>query len=308
MLKDKNKSKGVFEWLIVAGILGVMLLHSAVIANVISPNSLPDINIVLLADVKDHGQFEHDYPLWQRRWALLLGGRNIGDSNEKQVNLFGLQVLDYNVITEGKSSIKVSGAWEWPSEEQFKTADVIVAYCYLKWNPQRIKQVEDYLSRGGGFVVVHPASWTEPQPLPEVAKLIGISGFKLYRHGIIDLKIKAPDNPIFKGLYSKDIHDGIIFKDESYWPAVIETDIEVLATSYEKSEDSNDIKPQTMIWTHTFGKGRVFGCLLGHNTWTFDNISFRYILLRGIAWAGNKPINCFDQIAKQNATIGIPME
>ena len=33
--------------------------------------------IVLLADIKDHGENEHDYPLWQRRWALLLGGKNI---------------------------------------------------------------------------------------------------------------------------------------------------------------------------------------------------------------------------------------
>jgi len=30
--------------------------------------------IVLLADVKDHGPEDHDYPLWKERWARLLGG------------------------------------------------------------------------------------------------------------------------------------------------------------------------------------------------------------------------------------------
>lgn len=32
------------------------------------------LTILLLADVKDHGENEHDYPLWQERWARLLGG------------------------------------------------------------------------------------------------------------------------------------------------------------------------------------------------------------------------------------------
>ncbi len=37
--------------------------------------SLRPIHLVLLADVKDHGPGAHDYPLWQKRWALLIGGR-----------------------------------------------------------------------------------------------------------------------------------------------------------------------------------------------------------------------------------------
>ena len=53
------------------------------------PNSEP-LHIVLLADEKDHGPAGnglHDYPLWQKRWALLLGGEEASD--EKQVNLAG---------------------------------------------------------------------------------------------------------------------------------------------------------------------------------------------------------------------------
>jgi type 1 glutamine amidotransferase len=264
----------------------------------VSPKVLPDINIVLLADVKDHGKNEHDYPLWQKRWALLLGGVKAADPCVTQVNLFGSPIGDYNEISKGVEGVQVTTAWEWPSEEQFKTADVIVAYCYLKWNQQRLKQVEEYLSRGGGLVVIHPASWTEPQPSQDVANLIGISGYKNYRHGVVDLKITSPDNPI-----CKDLPGTITFDDESYWPAAIQTDIEVLATSDEKIGDSNELKPQTIFWTHTFGKGRVFGCVPGHNVWTFDDPYFRIILLRGIALAGNQSPYRFDSLVLRGAAL-----
>ncbi|MGA2173239.1 MAG: ThuA domain-containing protein [Sedimentisphaerales bacterium] len=271
----------------------------AVLSKAVSPKGLPDMNIVLLADVKDHGENEHDYPLWQKRWALLLGGRNAGDNKETQVNLFGPALGDYNEITGGGPYAKVETAWEWPSEEQFQTADVIVAFCYLKWNEQRIKQVESYLSSGKGLVVVHPASWTKPEPSPEVAKLIGISGYKLYRHGIVDLKITAPEHPICLGLPEK-----IRFDDEVYWPAGIQTEIEVLGTSDERGGgDSNDLKPQTIFWTHSFGKGRVFGCLPGHNNWTFDDPYFRILLLRGIAWAGGQSPYRFDGLVLRGAAL-----
>ena len=35
------------------------------------------LNIVLLADAKDHGENEHDYPRRQSRWGLLLGDRTL---------------------------------------------------------------------------------------------------------------------------------------------------------------------------------------------------------------------------------------
>ena len=45
------------------------------------------LKIVLFADTKDHGPGEHDYPRWQTRWALLLGGASA--STEKAANLDG---------------------------------------------------------------------------------------------------------------------------------------------------------------------------------------------------------------------------
>jgi hypothetical protein len=52
-------------------------------------DQLRTLHVVLLADVKDHGPGAHDYPLWQKRWALLLGGRQAAGDAVKQINLFG---------------------------------------------------------------------------------------------------------------------------------------------------------------------------------------------------------------------------
>ncbi len=271
----------------------------AVLAKAVRPTAVFSKKIILLADVKDHGENEHDYPLWQKRWALLLGGKNAVDACETQVNLFGPAVGDYNEFAASRPYAQVETAWQWPSEEQFKTADVIVAYCYLNWNPQRLKQVEQFLSRGGGFVVVHPATFTKPEPSEEVAKLLGVGGYKLYRHGLVELKISDSNNPICLGLPGK-----IRFDDETYWPATPVVDIEVLATSDEKvAKDANDVKPQTIFWTHRYGKGRVFGCVLGHNMWTFDDPYFRILLLRGIAWAAGESPYQLDLLALRGASL-----
>jgi hypothetical protein len=62
---------------------------------------LRELNVVLVAFKKDHGPDEHDYPLWQKRWAVLLGGKKAGQ--EDQVNLYG-------PAPEGKQKRTLSGA------------------------------------------------------------------------------------------------------------------------------------------------------------------------------------------------------
>jgi type 1 glutamine amidotransferase len=69
------------------------------------------------------------------------------------------------------------------------------------------------------------------------------------------------------------------------------------------SKDANDVKPQTIFWTHKYGKGRVFGCQPGHNNWTFDDAYFRILLLRGIAWASGESPYRFDSLVVQGAAI-----
>jgi type 1 glutamine amidotransferase len=256
------------------------------------------LHVVLLADEKDHGPAGnglHDYPLWQKRWALLLGGEVASD--EKQVNLVGPPDERIN-YRKGMPNVQVISAWHWPSNAQFETADVIVAYCYLQWTDQRLAQVRRYLDGGGGFVLIHSATWTKPKPSREVAELVGVGGFRLFRHGAVQLNVTAPEHPICAGL-----PEMISFEDdETFWPPTpIAEGVTVLATSVEEKgkRRSTPRAAQPMFWCYEPGAGRVFGCVLGHCAQTFDDPVFRELLLRGIAWsAGEDPMRFGELAAK----------
>jgi type 1 glutamine amidotransferase len=271
---------------------------TAVIAAAAEKPNIERLHVVLLADEKDHGPAGnglHDYPLWQKRWALLFGGEEASDA--RQVNLVGPpdESIDYR---KGMPNVKVSTASHWPSDGQFQTADVIVAYCYLQWTDQRLAQVRRYLQEGGGLVLIHSATWTKPKPSDEVAKLVGVGGFRLFRHGAVRLNVTTPEHPICAGLPETITLED----DETYWPPTpIMEGVTVLATSVEDKarRGSTPRAAQPMFWCYEPGAGRVFGCVPGHCARTFDDAVFRKLLLRGVAWsAGESPLRFGELTAK----------
>ncbi len=261
------------------------------------------LRLVLLDDRKDHGPDGnglHDYPLWKKRWALLFGGFEA--SAETHLNLYGVPIKHAD-NTRGAENVTVEGARGWPSDAQFASADVIVAYCYLAWTDARKKQVADYLGRGGGLVLIHSATWTRPKADLEVAALVGIGGFTRFRHGEVRVELAAANHPICRGLPRT-----LLLKDETYWPPTPPLDasrVTVLATSLEDVGGKDGSKqPQPLFWTYNVGHGRVFGSVPGHFAWTFDNPWFRIWLLRGIAWAAGGSPYRFDNLALRGARVG----
>lgn len=240
------------------------------------------VHVVLLADEKDHGPAGnglHDYSLWQQRWAALLGG--------------------------GASGVRVSTAWHWPSEEQFQTADVIAAYCYLNPVGERLDRLRRYLDEGGGLALIHSATWVKPEPSPEVAEVFGVGGFTLYRHGEVRLTWTAPEHPVCAGLPETIV----LADDETYWPPTpMKEGVTVLAVSVE-DEGRKGRTPraaQPMCWCFERGKGRVFGCVPGHRAETFDLPVFRKLLLRGMAWAAGEAPARFDALVEEAGAVGVP--
>jgi hypothetical protein len=80
-------------------------------------------------------------------------------------------------------------------------------------------------------VLIHSATWTRPKSLRgEVAEMIGIGGFELFRHGTVRLDMVASNHPICAGLPETIILEN----DETYWPPTpIMQGVTVLATSVE---------------------------------------------------------------------------
>ena len=271
---------------------------------------LRPLRIVLLADVKDHGPGEHDYPLWQKRWKVLLGGQAEGEP--LQANLHALlSPVEQDKLAAGAAKVEVTTAWQWPTPQQFQSADLLVMFCYPSgdqrrvWSDERMAQLDQFLGRGGGFVVIHSATYTAlklppagDHPRVDLTGLV-FDGTIQVRHGDMDVKITAPDHAICAGLPGT-----MRFIDEPYWPPRGDlSKVTVLASSDERVGESGEPSPQPMFWTYQRGKGRVYGCVLGHYNWTFDDPLFRMLLLRGMAWAAGESPYRFDPLVLRGAAV-----
>jgi putative heme-binding domain-containing protein len=226
------------------------------------------LNVVLSAGPKDHGPGEHDYPLWQRRWRTLL---------------------------ELDEDVRVTTVTGWPTAEQLAMADLVVMYSSNPgWSAAKAADLDAFLARGGGLALIHYAV-NGRDAVEAFAKRVGLAwkdGASRFRHGPLELTFPDRKHPITRGF------DKVKFVDESYWALVGDPKkVHVLASG----EEEGAARP--LLWTREQGKGRVFVCIPGHYTWTFDDPLFRVLLLRGMAWAAGEPADRFRPLVYPGATM-----
>jgi type 1 glutamine amidotransferase len=184
-----------------------------------------------------------------------------------------------------------ASAWQWPTREQFERADVLMFNCWNhNWSAERYRELDAYLARGGGIVLIHAACIADRDP-ESLAKRVGLAAQPKrtkYRHGPLELTVNAAaaDHPITRGFRAAR------FVDETYWPLIGDAkDVTVLATADEEGH------ARPMLWTFETGPGRVFGSVLGHYTWTTDDPLFRALVLRGTAWAAGHDVRRLESLA-----------
>jgi putative heme-binding domain-containing protein len=226
------------------------------------------LRIVLAGGPKDHGPGEHDYPLWLERWSALFA-------------------TDPHVAVET--------AQGWPSARQLDSADVIVMYSNNPgWDVAKGAELDRYLARGGGLVLIHYAV-DGHQAVDALAARIGMAwqgGKSAFRHGPLEVDFSGSKSPITRGL------GRLKLVDESYWDlAGDQASVDVLGSSEEVG------RPRPLFWTRSQGEGRVFVSIPGHYTWTFDDPLFRLLLLRGIAWTAGEPVDRFNELTTVGARV-----
>jgi hypothetical protein len=236
-----------------------------------APDRLPahrPLRIVLVAGPKQHGPGEHDHPAWQKAWQALLSTAE---------------------------NTEVTTAWEWPSDELRRSAQVIVLYQSGDWTSERAVGMDEYLASGGGLVYIHD-SLDGGVRAEGLARRIGLArrpGVTRFRRGELVLDFQpAQGHPIARNF------DQVRFVDENCWPLVGDPrKIHVIASIQEDNEHV------PAMWTTEAIKGRVFATVLGHNAWTFDDPLFRVLILRGIAWAAQEPVDRFNAQVTPGAQI-----
>jgi type 1 glutamine amidotransferase len=229
------------------------------------------MHVFLWAGLKSHGEGQHDYPQFLADWSKIL--------------------TEHGAI--------VDGALHGPSAADLEHTDVVVIYkgdaAYL--SDSQKAALEGYVKRGGGLVSLHD-SLCGPDPA-YFASLIG--GAK--KHGEVNYTLDAPIpytvvdrvNAIMKEMTD------ITISDEAFFSMTWSKDpaIHVLATARipatpSAGDHKDEVVPQIWTYMHSLGDGppaRAFVWMQGHTYANFANPQIQRMLLRGIAWAGNRRVD-----------------
>jgi type 1 glutamine amidotransferase len=229
------------------------------------------MHVYIWAGLKSHGEGQHDYPQFLADWSKVLTAHGA----------------------------VVDGALHSPSSADLEHTDVVVIYkgdaAYL--NDTQKSTLDEFVKRGGGLVSFHD-SLCGPDPA-YFSTLVG--GAK--KHGEVNYTLDAPvpytvvdkSNPITKDLSDLTISDEAFFtitwaKD----PAIHVLATAKIAPTRSAGDHKDEVVPQIWTYEHTVSGGqpaRAFVWMQGHTYANFANDQIQRTLLRGIAWAGKKPVD-----------------
>jgi uncharacterized protein len=244
---------------------------------------------VLLLDGESAGTF-HD---WKLTTPIL----------KKELEDTGL--FDVTVMTAPQSDGDFSGF-----HPEFAQYQVVVSNLDSPQWPANLRSAfEQYVSNGGGFVVVHAADNAFPD-WPAYNQMIGIGGWRnrtetagplwymkdskvvsdptpgnAGRHGArrpFQVTVRDPNHPIMKDLPPVWFHA----PDELYGllrgPG---QNMTILATAHSDPANRGTGNDEPMLMVLSFGKGRIFHTTMGHDAMALSCVGFITTFQRGTEWA-----------------------
>jgi len=94
--------------------------------------------------------------------------------------------------------------------------------------------------------------------------------------------VRDAEHPVTKGMPRQWMHTADQLVHGLRGPA---ENVHVLATAYSEPKKGGTGKHELMIWTVTYGKGRVFHTPMGHDVGSVRCLGFLTAMLRGTEWA-----------------------
>jgi type 1 glutamine amidotransferase len=191
----------------------------------------------------------------------------------------------------------------------FAKYDVVLSnYNGDRWPEQTRRDLEEYVTGGQGLVIIHAANnafgdWKEYNSMigmgwrdakfgdrltvddqgreVRVEKGKGPGAGHGAQHPFL-VTVRNPEHPITHGMPREWMHA----QDELYHgmrgPA---EHVTLLATAFDEKAKGGTGEHEPMIWTVTYGKGRVFHTPMGHDLTGMRCVGFIATVQRGTEWA-----------------------
>ncbi|MCH9039630.1 MAG: ThuA domain-containing protein [Chloroflexi bacterium] len=151
-----------------------------------------------------------------------------------------------------------------------------------------------YIRGGKGFVCIHiagaaPPEWQEYYDITGGGWISGESYHPPY--GQFTVNVKNPDHPGAKGI------SDFVTNDELYMGIEYRGDGNDVFLTADAEDSTHSWPPRggspkfmsggtfPLAWTRSFGEGKVFVTLLGHNGLSFETSEFQKLVLNGVDWA-----------------------